>query len=78
MAEARWFDEAVVFSRDAKLLSCRPMSGRIAALAKPFCFSTLPPDGFFHHKTAAIRAVLVQVRILKYSVLLEWVDGASY
>ena len=45
MAEANGSDEAVVFSRDAKLLRCRPMSGRIAALAKPFCFSTLPPDG---------------------------------
>ena len=71
VAETRGSDEAVVFSRVAELLRCgngkavlflHPATGRLR----------------FTMRRAATRTVLGQTRILKYSVLQRWVDGASY
>ena len=70
MAEARRSDEAVVFSRDAKLLRCRTNEWEDRSKAVLFLH---PATGRlrFTMRQAATRAVLGQARMLKYSVLLE-------
>ena len=83
MAEANGSDEAVVFSRDAKLLRCRAFGWEDRGNGKAVLFLH-PATGRlrFTMRRAATRAVLGQARIIvKYSVLLECnglVDGASY